>query len=401
MTRPDLAVTVAELTDAGILIVGLGLLAAGVSLVLAFVHRWYARERIPEGPGVLAGVAAVAILLNTQSALQSAILGQSDLLDPATAGFTVAAFVAAAVFADVGRRVGDRAGRGTAPVAALRDLGEMGRIVRSGGRTLSVELPEAIDDIDGYDPVPDDAKAALAGTTLSFPRGLTVAELRDRLVERLREDHGVGHVDVELTADGEVEYLAVGLRAAGIGATLGPGTAAVAVVADPPNAASPGDAVQLWTDGDDPERVATAELRGTAGDVVTLALDGADARALEGTTRYRLVTEPGDAAPEREFVSLVRGADETVGVATLAEDSPLVGIPVGAIDATVVAVGSGAGVEAIPSRSRVLAPGDALYVLARPEAIRRVEAAAAGGDGGNAAVGRPDRPGEAGRGGSG
>jgi hypothetical protein len=375
-------VTVAGVFDAAVQVLGLSLLAGTVSLGTAFGYRWYARDRIAEGIAVLLGVAAVAIVLNTQSALRSAIIGQTDLLDPASAAFTIVAFAAAAVAADVGRRVGDRTAQRTAPMTALRDLGEMGQVVRSGGRNVTVELPADPDgfaDIDGYDPVPGEKKAELAGTTLSFPRGLTVAELRERLGRRLREDHGVGHVDVAVTPEGEVTYLGVGMRPAGIGVTLGPGTAAVAIRADPSLSASPGDTVQVWTGGETPERITTGELRGVAGDVVTVAVDGRDARELDDGTRYRTVSLPTESGAERDFVGLLRAADETMGAVTVGEDSPLAGLPVGALDATVVAVRTGEGVEAIPSRSRTLGVGDVVYVVARPEDLRRFEAAAADG----------------------
>jgi uncharacterized protein with PhoU and TrkA domain len=45
----------------------------------------------------------------------------------------------------------------------------------------------------------------------------------------------------------------------------------------------------------------------------------------------------------------------------------------------VVAVrGGGETVEAIPPRSRAFAPGDVVYAVGRPDALRRLEAAAAG-----------------------
>lgn len=381
MTQPGSVIAVAELVDVAVRIAGLALLAGLAGAVVSFLYRWYARDRLPEGIGVLFGVSVVAIVLNTQSALQSAILGRTDLLSPKVAVFTVVAFVTAAIVADAGRRTGDRLGQRTARTAALRDLGEMGRIVRSAGRSVTVTLPEdpgEIRDIDGYDPLPEADKETLAETTFVFPRGLTVAQLRDRLVQRLKADHGVGHVDVEITVDGEIEYLGVGSRAAGIGVTIGPGSAAVAIHADPAFTASPGDTVQVWQGGEDPDRVTTAELRGVAGDVVTIALDEADAGQLDDTTRYRLATLAGDPSAEREFASLLRGADETMGVATIAPDSPLVGVPIGGLAFTVVAVRNEGGIEAIPQRSRTVAAGDRVYVVARPEGLRRFEAAAAG-----------------------
>ncbi|MFC7175940.1 TrkA C-terminal domain-containing protein [Halosegnis marinus] len=151
--------------------------------------------------------------------------------------------------------------------------------------------------------------------------------------------------------------------------------------ADPAHAASAGDLVQVYRTGaDGPERVALAELRGTAGDVATLAVDTADADALAAEERYRLATLPVEPRSDREFASLLRAADETMGVVTLAEGSDLVGTPVGAVDAAVVAVRGHGGLEPIPSRSRVLAAGDDLYVIAAPSRLRRLDAAAGASD---------------------
>lgn len=375
------SVSPADLWAAGLQIAALGLLAGVIGLAAGFVYRWYARERLPEGIAVLFGAVAVSASLNTEGALADAIIGQSDLLDPATAAVSIAALVVGGVLADVGRRLGDRTGQRVGGAVDVRNLGDMGRVVRTRGRSVTVELPPAddLEDIDGYDPVSDETKADLGGTTLSFPRGLTVAELRDRLVERLKTDHGVGRVDVELTPEGDVEYLALGSHAAGIGSTLGPGTAAVAVRADPPNSASAGDTVQVWTGGEDPELVATAEFRGATGDVATLALDETDAREL-GEGEYRLVTLPGTPAADREFAALLRAAEETMGAVTVGEGASLVGRPLGDLGVTVAAVRTAEGVEAIPSRDRAAAAGDTLYAIARPDALRRFEEAARAAD---------------------
>ncbi|RBI63728.1 hypothetical protein DMJ13_04180 [halophilic archaeon] len=360
---------------------GLALLSAAVAAGAAALHRWYARERVPDGVAVLAGLGAVGLALNTRYALAQFVGGDTDLLGFTKALVTVVAFFVASLTAAVGARLGDRFTTDVATVTDATALDrDVSRIVSAVGRVITVRLPETIADVDGYDPTPPETKASLAGKTLTFPRGLTVAEFRDRLVARLQDDYGVGHVDVELADDGTVEYLAVGRRVAGLGPTLAPGTAAVAVRADPPFSAGPGDVVGVWREGDDgPERVATAEFRAAAGDVVTLAVDDADAAALDDATSYRLVTLPARERPEREFAAQLRAADETMAVVTLAPDSPLVGLPVGGLDVTVVAVGPpDGGIAALPSRERVLAAGDTVYALARPDLLRRVEQAAGG-----------------------
>ncbi|OAQ51213.1 hypothetical protein HTG_17885, partial [Natrinema mahii] len=239
------------LLEALLRILGFALLAAGSGAGVAFVYRWYSADGIPEGIAVLFGVALVAIWLNTQTALQQAIIGDTGLLEPGTAVYTVGAFAASAVAADGGRRLGDYLARDVFVVATPRTITEVTQLVRSAGRVVTVGLPDEIDDIEGYDPVDESVKADLAGETFLLPRRLTDEELRERLVARLERDFGIGHVDVDLEPDGTVTYLAVGSRPAGIGPTLAPGTVAVALEGDPAADASPGDAVRLWARGED------------------------------------------------------------------------------------------------------------------------------------------------------
>ncbi|MFC7046848.1 TrkA C-terminal domain-containing protein [Halobacteriaceae archaeon GCM10025711] len=259
-------------------------------------------------------------------------------------------------------------------LAGARELdSEVSPLVRAVGAVIPVTLPEDVADLDGYDPVASATKDHLAGTTLVFPRGLTVADLRERLVRRLKDDYDVGAVDVELDDDGRVTYLALGRRQAGLGHTLPPGTTALAVRADPAHAASAGDTVQVWTAGDDPGLVATAELRAAVDDVVTLVTDTVDAAAVDPDVAYRVVTLPATPRTDREFARLLRTADETMGVVSVPEESDLVGIPVGALDLTCIAVRPDDGpIDPIPSQSRVLAAGDTVYVVARPDVIRRL-----------------------------
>ncbi|WP_137284780.1 TrkA C-terminal domain-containing protein [Halorussus salinisoli] len=352
-------------------VVGLTLLAGGAATVAGLAYRTYAREEMPEGLAVLVGLGAVGAWLNTTTALRQFLNDGQAIPPPETALVNVAAFVFGAAAAAVGARSGARFLAGVVGSDA-----DVSRFVGSVGRFVAVELPEDIEGIDGYEPLDAETTESLAGETLRFPRGLTVAELRERLVARLRDDYEVGHVDVELADDGTVEYLAAGGRTAGLGPTLAPGTVAVAVRADPAFGASAGDFVQVWSDGPDSERVATAELRAAVGDVATLALDAADAARLDPETEYRLVTLPTEPRADREFSAQLRAADETVGAVTLAADSPLVGAPVGSIDATVVAVRDESGVETIPPDDRLLAPEDTVYVVGRPDLLRRIETAA-------------------------
>lgn len=377
------AIGVLDPLATAIRVAGLAALAGGVVIAIAVVFRWYARDRVPQGVTLLAGLGIVAVYLNTTVALGQVIGGSVGLLELDAALINTIAFAVAAGAAIVGRRVGDRTAVEIGAISGARELDvEVGRLVQTVGRVTAVTLPEAedIEAIEGYDPVPDSTVDALAGKTLLFPRNLTVDALQTRLIDRLKADYGVGHVGVELDEHGRVDYLSLGSRAAGLGPTLPPGTAATAVWADPPNAATSGDTVQVWTTpvGAAPRRVATGELRAAVGDVVTLALDAPDATGLDPTLRYRLLTLPAESRPEREFAGLLRAADETMGVITVGVGSAVVGRSVGDVEPTIVAIrGDDGSIEAIPPRGRQLAVGDVVYAIARPEVLRRLEVDAA------------------------
>ncbi|SIR47311.1 hypothetical protein SAMN05421858_2387 [Haladaptatus litoreus] len=376
MTQP--AQTLPQNPEAALVqIVGLAILSGTVAGAVAFVHRWYARERIPNGVAILAGAGAVGISLGTWQTLQPFFTaGNPDVLTLSTATRNVASFVVAGVTAVIGARIGDRLTTNMAALSGATQLDDnVSRIVGAVGRMVTVTLPETIDDIDGYDAVPDETKETLAGSSFVFPRGITVTELKERVIARLEDDHGIGHVDIDLASDGTVEYLALGSRVAGLGPLLVPGTVAVAIRADPAFSAGAGDFVAVWRRTDDgSERVTTGEIRGVAEDVVTLAVDADDATKFDLEVGYRLETLPRHTRPEREFVTRLKSADERLGVATVEPGSDLVGLPVGSLDATVVAVRLADGtVETLPIRSRLLTAGDDVYVVAQPTVLRRIE----------------------------
>jgi hypothetical protein len=368
-------------------IVGLALLSTAVAGAGAVVFRWYAHDTVPEGVAVLLGLSAVALVLNTTTILADAIGagGESvvSVASPAddrflqTTAVTVASFALAIVGADLGRRLGDRTGNALSVRVPLRGGldRDVGQLLKARGRVLRVTLPDEIADIDGYDPVSDDLKESLAGSTLSFPRRLTRNALRTRLIDRLTSDYRLSAVDVEIDAEGTVTYLGVGSRVAGLGTTIAPGQVAVAIRADPPASASPGDVVQVWEGGTDPTQVTDAEFRASAGDIVTLVVDEGAASALDPADRYRLVTLPAESVLDREFAALLRSADETMAAITVEADSILAGLPVSALDVTVLAI-RGEATDALPAPDRVLAPGDVVYAIGRTGALRLADAAA-------------------------
>ena len=199
----------------------------------------------------------------------------------------------------------------------------------------------------------------------TFPKRPTLSSLRQRTLSK---------DVVEFDESGGIDYLALGSRAAGIGPTLPPATNAVAIRADPANAASAGDLVQVW-ETDPPRRVLTGELRGVAGEVVTVAIDAGDTPKLDPTTTYKLITLPVQDRPDREFASLLRAADETLSTITVEPGSRADGMAVDALGVTVAAVTrEDEQPTPLPARDRVLRAGDVLYAIATPDALRKLEA---------------------------
>jgi len=66
-----------ELAEGAAKMVGLALLAAGLAAVVAMVHWWYVRERVPGGLPVLVGLSGVAVAIGTTGALRQ-VIGSPD-----------------------------------------------------------------------------------------------------------------------------------------------------------------------------------------------------------------------------------------------------------------------------------------------------------------------------------
>jgi hypothetical protein len=362
---------------AGILtqLLGLAALSALFAVGAAIAVRQWGDQRVPRWLAVLVGLVPVVLYLGTTTALESVLREGLEPTEVEVGLFSLAGVLAGAGGALAGRWVGDLFTTAVLTWTPTQDIdGEVGSLAQTVGQVTTVTLPPSIDDAIGYDPVPERTKEALAGATFVFPRTLTTEELHERLAERLKSDYGVETVDAELDGD-RVSYLAVGRRAAGIGSTLPAATNAVSLRADPAFSASTGDIVQVW----EPEtmrRVLTGELRGVADDVVTVAIDATDTPKVDPRKRYRLVTLPVEDRPDREFASLLRAAAETFSSAAVEAGSPLHGMPVAALDLTVVAVRPEDTEPVVfPEGSYRLAPGDRLFVIGTAPRLRYLDRA--------------------------
>ena len=367
--------TTSQVVTGAAQVVGLAVLAATTAAVVTVGYRWVTREQIPAGLALLAGLAGVAVYVSATPTLGEVIGGETSALRAAL--YNIVAFAVSAGGAVGGHRFGDGFARDVLFVDPVsEDDGNVSELLETVGRVTVVDLPERIEDVVGYDAVPEETKEALAGERFVFPQRLTRAELDERLRARVRADYGVGTVDLELAPDGTVEHIAVGSKAAGIGPTLPPATNAVAIRADPAFDASTGDIVQVW-EAESMRRVLTGELRGVAGDVVTVAINSADTPKVDPTREYRLVTLPVEDRPAREFASLLRAAEESFASITVEAGSPLHGMPVGALQPTIVTVRpEDREPVALPLGEYVLSPGELVFAIGTPTLLRKLDRAA-------------------------
>lgn len=363
-------------------VLGMALLAFAIGAAVAILYRLVMDARTPWHLPIILGVGAVGLWMNTASTIVQFIeqtAAQEPLLLQQIETNSLA-IVASGVASVVGARFGDGMAPNVQALAGLKPPEKhVGKIVRTIGRFIAVQLPraDAIDDLEGYEPVDDSTKESVGGAEFLFPRGLTLDQLHRRVVDRLRDDYGIGHVDLELTDDGTVTHLAIGSRQAGIGPTLPARRGAIAIRTRPPPRATPGDRVQVWRATDaGAERLATAELRAADDDVATIVTDVRRLAAIDQSEPHELVTLRAEKRPELEFASLLRAANESIDTVEITEGSPLAGIPVGAISLAIVAIRSAEAMHPAPPPTRVCEPGDTVYVIGRPDELRKFRTAA-------------------------
>ncbi len=354
-------------------ILGLGVIASLAAAAAATFYRARFREPLPEAASLIIGLGTIAIILNTRLVFVQFVSDDAELLALDAAARNLATFFVGAVGTFVGHAMGERFGQ-SSWLSIGRLQPSFNPIVRAAGRHISLTLPDEIEDIEGFDPVSDEVKRTLSGMTLDFPRGLTVEALEEQLSTRLTDKHDIGYVDVDVEPDGAVTYLAVGQRPAGLGPTLPPGSVAIAIRADPAFSAGPGDAVEIWTPGREPEPVGAAELRAAVGDIATIVCDASLADRIDPNTSYRLVTLPSDARPDREFAASLRNSPETLGVVDVSAESQLVDRAIADLEVTVIAIGRETSTLTLPAPGETVHGGDRLFVLARPGRLRTLEA---------------------------
>ena len=364
---PDQLGFVDLLREAAVGVAGTTLVAAIVGLLVTAGYRWMTTRSPPAGTPVLVGLSAVTGYLWYVAFGSGTLVGDVPLDHQFSAGYLLAAFASGGIVGSASGRLGDRIACQVVDLTRIEERGGAADAVRSARLAIDVELPETIEDAEGYRPIDASVRRSLSGTTVRLPHGLSVAERSDRIERHLERDYDVGYANVRMADDGTVERVLVGHRPTGLGSMLPPRTVALAIRADPAHDATLGDPVEIWSTEAQSRLATTGTIRSATGSIATVIVDADVAAALSADERYRLVTRPDDPTDGYEFASTLRSVDETVDVTTVEPDGPLDGEFAGWVPGRVLVVDRDGELLTLPDDSETLLPGDELWLLASPD----------------------------------
>jgi hypothetical protein len=236
-----------------------GIVAFFAVLLLAVVYRYFTNEKFPT-------ILAIAVGLGFWGFTG----GLLDIFDQPTFG-GVFQILVVMIFVVWGVNNGDKIAA-KIPKKSVDFLESM----RLGKTHTTVKLPHArlIRDITGRPKVPETLKSELSDREFTFPVGLSVEELSNRVRRRLITDWGIGEAEFELDQDGKVLHVAIAAKEQGLSGMIPDGFFAVPIEckAMPSNLAS-GDFVKLFFENG--EVIEEIQVRGLDKDqrVITIIAD--------------------------------------------------------------------------------------------------------------------------------
>ncbi|GAA0226412.1 potassium channel family protein [Haladaptatus pallidirubidus] len=371
-----------------------GVVPALVAWCLGFVFRYVTGVSLPGFGVVVLGVAIAGV--------QGGLLG---LLDPTVLNspVVVVAVIVVMLTTQYAHAKGDSMGSSFPRRIGLRHLREnrlSSDVIERVGRfgQVRVRVTRTVGDIDGYPPLPDDLRAAIRDGEWTFPGDLPLAELESRLADRLRTEHGLADVSVEIDAGGKATVAAAPPEGS-LSRRLPPNRRAVSVDTLVPTGVARGDEVVFDLDGEDAvgtvlsaetgaeksdddatettETVSRAPTT-TGGDGrVTVAVSTAGAKELIRGDPSSLRVRSRETRSEFELVNLFRQAGKHWRKLQISAGSGLDGVTLGSLsvrdvhDVAVLGIERGSDRTIAPSGTTPLAAGDELYVVGTRDSIRR------------------------------
>ncbi|MHC3439434.1 TrkA C-terminal domain-containing protein [Natrialbaceae archaeon A-gly3] len=358
--------------EAAVSVFGLVLLATLVVVLVAVGYRRTTTRRLPIAIGVLTGTSVAAVWVVTRTIKTGSVVGHLPVDGPASSAVVSTALVLTGFAAVAGRHLGDLVACDLYDIHRLEANGDAASLLRSARVVVAVDLPDEVADVEGYEPIDESIQRDLEGTTVRFPRSCSLEERRDRLRGHVRREYGIDIVDVTFGENGTIDRLAVGNRQRGLADTLPSNTVAVSVRGLSSSRATPGDAVEVWTAGSNAEFVSAGTLRATTGEIATVVVDAENADAFEYERRYRVIVAPDGPDDAYEFVSTLRGVEETIEAVSVEPDGPFAGEFVGWLPGRVLAIERDEGLVPLPDDRETLQEGDDLWVLGGPATLEEL-----------------------------
>ncbi|WP_225335069.1 potassium channel family protein [Halomicrobium urmianum] len=287
-----------------------------------------------------------------------------------------------------------------------------------GRREATVRVVGEVADMEGYPPLPEDLRAEIRGSEWPFPADLRIAELEERLADRLLTEYDLGDASVTVDERGRATVVAAP-PFSGLSKRIEDDRHAVSVDAVLPTGLARGDEVTLITadaqvrgtvvsarsgdgsakpvdaepaetlDGPDvdgaekpPAPVRAPTTDGGEGRL-TAAVHRTDAQPLVRAAQAKVVVESRGTRREYELVSLLRRADVRFRKVTVGANAPVAGERLGEASLRetygvgAFAVRKSGGWVVAPGDDDVVEAGEEVYAVGARDALDAFEEAVA------------------------
>jgi len=395
-----------------------GVIPALVSWALGFAFKYITGVTLP-GFGVTILAIALAGVNGGLLALADTSITQSP-----NAPRVVTAILVVGMIALFAHSKGDEMGA-TFPKRLSLDRLRSRRLSRDvadfiGGDEVRVRVVGEVADMEGYPPLPEELRAEIRSTELTFPADLRLDELEERMAERLRTEHELGDVSVTINERGQAT-VAAAPPFSGLSKRVADGRHAVSVAALVPTGLARGDEVTVVTNdarvrgtvvsarsGKKAEKPAEPAVTGESDGItdpdtdgasqpvraptttggegrLTVAVPRAEVEPLVRAGEAKVVVESRGTRREYEVVSLLRRADKRFRRFTVRAGSLLDGQPLGKADlreaygVSVLAARTEEGWTVAPGGTTTLGEGDELFAAGNRDALDAFESALGGG----------------------
>ncbi|WP_226023111.1 potassium channel family protein [Halomicrobium salinisoli] len=397
-----------------------GIIPALVSWGLAFVFKYFTDVTLPGF-----GMAVLAIAL---AGVNGGLLALADksITQAPNAERIVTAIIVVTMASMYAHSKGDQMGaefprRLSLEKLRSRTLSTDVIDLVGGRREATVRVVGEVADMEGYPPLPEDLRAEIRGSEWPFPADLRIAELEERLADRLLTEYDLGDASVTVDERGRATVVAAP-PFSGLSKRIEDGRHAVSVDAVLPTGLARGDEVTLITadaqvrgtvvsartgDGsakpaaapdsdpaetpDDPDvegaEKPPAPVRAPTTDGgegrLTAAVHRTDAQPLIRAPRAKVVVESRGTRREYELVSLLRRADVRFRKVTVGASAPVAGkrLAEAALRETygvgAFAVRKAGGWVVAPGEDAVVDVGEELYAVGTRDALDAFEEAVA------------------------